>query len=72
MCYLQESKASVEVKLQEKLGELDGANKTISELQTQLEGSREDHSKEIFNLQKTIEEHKLEVAQNRNRLEDIL
>ena len=61
----------MEIKLQEKLGELDAANRSISQLQTQLDGAREDHSKEIFNLQKTIEEHKLEVAQNKNRLVDL-
>lgn len=36
-------------------------------MQAQLEISKEDHSKEIFKLQKTVEEQKLEVAQNRNR-----
>ena len=57
----------LEVQLKEKLHELDSANKTFCEIQTELQSSKEKHSKEIFMLQKTVEEHKLEVAKTKNR-----
>ena len=49
------------------MNELENANKVISDIQTELKSSNEEHGKEIFLLQKAVEEHKLEVAKNKNR-----